>query len=157
MHAYMHFLVRTYIQRKRSGQHTPTQTNDHVCVGICIPLHPKLHACKMDKCAYVHFLHIYICMCNTCISIYIYVDIYVRYIYICIKIHTYVYIYIYLYTHIDIDRAVDKDMGSCQNRGPLLGTLNTRCRSILGTQKGTLILTTAHIDIATDIDMCVRL
>ena len=98
-------------------------------------------------------------MCNTCISIYIYVDIYVRYIYICIKIHTYVYIYIYiyLYTHIDIDRAVDKDMGSCQNRGPLLGTLNTRCRSILGTQKGTLILTTAHIDIATDIDMCVRL
>ena len=35
-------------------------------------------------------------------------------------------------------------MGSCQNRGPLLGTLNNRCRSILGTQKGTIILTTTH-------------
>ena len=31
--------------------------------------------------------------------------------------------------------AVD-DMGGCQNYGPLLGPLNTRCRMILGTQKG---------------------
>ena len=36
-------------------------------------------------------------------------------------------------------------MGSCQNYGPLLGPLNTRCRSILRTQKGTIILTTIHI------------
>ena len=36
-------------------------------------------------------------------------------------------------------------MGSCQNYGPFLGTLNIRCRIILGTQKGTLILTTTHI------------
>ena len=36
------------------------------------------------------------------------------------------------------------DGGSCQNYGPFLGTLNTRCRIILGTQKGTLILTTTH-------------
>ena len=35
-----------------------------------------------------------------------------------------------------------RDMGGCQNYGPFLGTLNTRCRTILGTQKGTLILTT---------------
>ena len=36
-------------------------------------------------------------------------------------------------------------MGSCQNQGPSLGTLNSRCRIILGTQKGTRILTTTHI------------
>ena len=42
--------------------------------------------------------------------------------------------------------------GSCQNKGPFLGnkgpflgTLNNRCRIILGTQKGTLILTTTHM------------
>ena len=29
--------------------------------------------------------------------------------------------------------------------GPLLGTLNNRCRTILGTQKGTMILTTTHM------------
>ena len=34
-------------------------------------------------------------------------------------------------------------MGSCQDEGPFLGTLNHRCRIILRTQKGTLILTTA--------------
>ena len=31
-------------------------------------------------------------------------------------------------------------MGICQNRGPFLGTLNNKCRIILGTQKGTIIL-----------------
>ena len=36
-------------------------------------------------------------------------------------------------------------MGGCQNYGPFLGTLNIRCRTIIGTQKGTLILTTPHI------------
>ena len=36
-------------------------------------------------------------------------------------------------------------MGSCQNYGPFLGTLTIRCRIILGTQKGTMILTTTHI------------
>ena len=36
-------------------------------------------------------------------------------------------------------------MGSCQNYGPFWGTLNNRCRIILGTQTGTLILTTTHI------------
>ena len=35
--------------------------------------------------------------------------------------------------------------GSCQNYGPFLGTLNNRCRTIIGTQKGTLILTTTHM------------
>ena len=29
-------------------------------------------------------------------------------------------------------------MGSCQNYGPFLGTLNTRCRTIIGAQKGTV-------------------
>ena len=36
-------------------------------------------------------------------------------------------------------------MGSCQNHGPLLGPLNNRCRLILRTQNGTIILTTTHI------------
>ena len=36
-------------------------------------------------------------------------------------------------------------MGGCQNDGPLLGTLNIRCRIIVGIQKGAIILTTTHI------------
>ena len=36
-------------------------------------------------------------------------------------------------------------MGGCQNWGPFLGTLNHRCRIIIGTQKRTIILTTTHI------------
>ena len=36
-------------------------------------------------------------------------------------------------------------MGSCQNYGPFLGTLNNRCRTIIGTQQGTIILTTTQI------------
>ena len=37
------------------------------------------------------------------------------------------------------------NMGSWQNYGHFLGTLNNRCRIIFGTQKGTIILTTTHI------------
>ena len=37
-------------------------------------------------------------------------------------------------------------MGSCPNYGPFLGTLNNRCRIILRTQKGTIILTTTHVE-----------
>ena len=40
-------------------------------------------------------------------------------------------------------------MGGCQNYGPFLGTLNIRCRIIIGTQKGTIILTTTHVDLVT--------
>ena len=36
-------------------------------------------------------------------------------------------------------------MGGCRNYGPFLGTLNIRCRITIGTQKGTIILTTTHI------------
>ena len=35
-----------------------------------------------------------------------------------------------------------RHVGSCQNYGPFLGTLNNRCRIIIGTQKGTIIFTT---------------
>ena len=31
-------------------------------------------------------------------------------------------------------------MGGCQNYGPFLGTLNIRCRIIIGAHKGTIIL-----------------
>ena len=36
-------------------------------------------------------------------------------------------------------------MGGCQNYGPFLGTLNIRYRIIMGTQKGTITLTTTRI------------
>ena len=36
-------------------------------------------------------------------------------------------------------------MGGCQNYGPFFGTLNIRCRIIIGTQKVTIILTTPHM------------
>ena len=36
-------------------------------------------------------------------------------------------------------------LGGCQNHGPLLGPLNTRCRVMLRTQKGAIILTTTHM------------
>ena len=36
-------------------------------------------------------------------------------------------------------------MGGCQNYGPFLGTLNIRCRIIIGIQKGTIILTTTKM------------
>ena len=39
--------------------------------------------------------------------------------------------------------------GGCQNYGPFLGTLNIRCRTIIGIQKGTIILTTTHVTGAT--------
>ena len=44
-------------------------------------------------------------------------------------------------------------MGGCQNYGPfliLLGTRNITCRTVLGTHKGTLILTTTHMHVCMD-------
>ena len=40
-------------------------------------------------------------------------------------------------------------MGSCQNYGSFLGTLNIRCRIEIRTQKGTIILTTTHMKFLT--------
>ena len=45
--------------------------------------------------------------------------------------------------------SADVDVGGCQNYGPFLGTLNIRGRIILGIQKGTIILTTNHVNPAT--------
>ena len=53
-----------------------------------------------------------------------------------------IYIYIYIY------------MGGCQNYGPFLGTPNIRCRIILGTQKGTIILTATHSHIYIYKEIC---
>ena len=39
-------------------------------------------------------------------------------------------------------------VGGCQNYDPFLGTLNTRCRIIIGTQKGLMTLTTTRISSA---------
>ena len=43
------------------------------------------------------------------------------------------------------DRHIRMYMGGCQNYGPFLGTLNIRCRIMIGIQKGTIILITTHI------------
>ena len=43
-------------------------------------------------------------------------------------------------------------MSGCQKYGPFLGTLNTRCRIIIGIQKGTIILTTTHMDFEAPVD-----
>ena len=40
-------------------------------------------------------------------------------------------------------------MGGCQNYGPLLGPLNTRCRIILRSQTGTINLTSTQMWLAT--------
>ena len=45
------------------------------------------------------------------------------------------------------DLIVHIHMGGCQNYGPFWDTLNIRCRIIMGTPKGTIILTTTHIHI----------
>ena len=39
-------------------------------------------------------------------------------------------------------------MGGCQNYDPFLGTLNIRCRILIGLQNGTIILTTTHMVIS---------
>ena len=36
-------------------------------------------------------------------------------------------------------------LGGCQNVGPFLAILNIRCRILIGTQGGTIILTTTHL------------
>ena len=46
------------------------------------------------------------------------------------------------------DVCIDRGhMGGCQNYGPFLGTLNNKCRIIIRTQKGTIVLTTTHMDL----------
>ena len=42
---------------------------------------------------------------------------------------------------------MDIQIGGCQNDEPVLGTLNIRCRIILGLQKGTIVLTTTQMTI----------
>ena len=39
---------------------------------------------------------------------------------------------------------IQMHLGGCQNDGPFLGTLNIRGRIIIGTPRGTIILTTTH-------------
>ena len=46
---------------------------------------------------------------------------------------------------VSADLVVARNMGGCQNHGLLLGPLNTRCRIILTSQKGTIILTSTHL------------
>ena len=48
-------------------------------------------------------------------------------------------------TWVLVEQHVAFDMGGCQNYGPFWGTLDIRCRIIIGLQKGTIILTTTHM------------
>ena len=41
--------------------------------------------------------------------------------------------------------VIKLNVGGCQNYGPFLGTLSIRCRTTIGTQKGTTIFTTTHV------------
>ena len=48
-----------------------------------------------------------------------------------------------------IEGALILHKGGCQNHGPFLGTVNIRCHVIIGTPKGTIILSTTqglHVD-----------
>ena len=45
-----------------------------------------------------------------------------------------------------LNRDPRSNVGGCQNYGPFLGSLNIRCRIRIGTQKGTIILTTTHVE-----------
>ena len=38
-------------------------------------------------------------------------------------------------------------MGGCQNYGLFWGTLNIKCRIIIGPKKGTIILTATHMSV----------
>ena len=39
-------------------------------------------------------------------------------------------------------------LGGCQNDDPFLGTLNIRCHIIIGTPKGTRILTSTYVSLS---------
>ena len=43
-------------------------------------------------------------------------------------------------------KALSFLVGGCQNYDPFWGTLNIRCRILIGTQKGTIILTTTLVN-----------
>ena len=45
----------------------------------------------------------------------------------------------------DLTEDEDKHVDGCQNYGPFLGPLNTRCRIILRTHTGTIILPTTRV------------
>ena len=46
---------------------------------------------------------------------------------------------------LDANLRVGGRVGGCQNYGPFLGALNTRCRIIIEAPKGTIILTTTRM------------
>ena len=108
---------------------------------------------------------------NICIYIYIYVY---KYVCIYLQYNTTIYIYVYRITSgpfvfilisILLNDSIPYSiplccillhytrglgfrvlhMGGCQNYAPFWGTLNNRCRIIIRTQQGTIILTTTHM------------
>ena len=56
----------------------------------------------------------------------------------------------------DKQKRSESHMGGCQNYGPLLGPLNTKCRIIKRTQKGTIVLTTTHIHACMRRSVCMK-
>ena len=66
----------------------------------------------------------------------------------CVHVHLHVHVYVYAYVYVCMLVWVYAycTYGWLSKLGPLLGT-PYRCRIILGTQKGTLILTTTHMHI----------
>ena len=45
----------------------------------------------------------------------------------------------------NMETTIKGYMGGCENYGPFLGTLNIRCRIIIGIQIGAIKLTATHI------------
>ena len=141
----------------------------HPCMHACI--HPSIHPCihaSMHACmhpcmhAYTH-AHMHTCLsayisASVHIVIHTYTHIHIH-VHVHVHLHVHVHIHIHTHTHIhaDTDTYTHIHMGSCQNYGPFLGTLNIRCRTILRTQRGTIILTTTHISIHMYIRTYVRI
>ena len=118
----------------------------YIYIYICLYIHTCMHeytdytytCIHVYKCVYIYA--IYMCVCLA-LCIYTHISIYI-YPYIYTPVYVHMHIYIHTYTYITYENM---HMGGCQNCGPLMGLLNTRCRIILRTQKGTIILTTTHI------------
>ena len=121
------------------------------------------------------YAHVYIYKISMRICIYVCTDV----LYIYIHVYTYIYRHLYIsirellgyaswdwgrsrdptsppssvpgtsFSSLGLSRPQVSDMGGCQNHGPLLGPLNTRCRIIIiiiiRTQKRPKILATTHI------------
>ena len=79
------------------------------------------------------------------------------------QISTSAHLHVTLHAHLCSDAAKSEDSyvvhAGCQNYGPFLGAPDIGCRIIIGIQKGTIILTTTHVqctDLVSNYGVCAR-